>query len=202
MCWNAPVSLITFIAGCITCIIIGIVSYKQRKYELMALSFGWIWVICMQLWEYFIWKNPNHQNMFKMAYLFNITQVILLGLIYLCFFKNQGTINRCIAFIILLFYTCYFLYQKQDRYINVKNDSGHLDYKWWNKSSYSSMVYLISLILIFLVLVRPFRWSVMTITYIILLLLLSKLFYSNSVASMWCFFAVSVPIMSYVFSLI
>jgi len=199
MCWNATASLSAFIIGVLICIIIASVSIKEKKYELAALSIGWIWVIFMQFWEYFVWKYPENTLYPKMTSLFNISQIVILGLIYLTFFRTQHTIFRTLAFLILFFYVCFFLYSSDVP--KITKTCGHLEYNWWSNIRYSGLVYILSLVSIFLFLIRPFWWSVITMAYILLLLLISRLFYSQSIASMWCFFAVSVPLLSYLFSL-
>lgn len=199
MCWNATSSLSAFVSGIIICIIIASLSIKEKKYELTALSLGWIWVIFMQFWEYFVWKYPNNIFFQKMTFLFNLSQICVLGLIFLTFFNNQNLIRRGLAFIIIFFYICFFIYFTDSPKITKK--SGHLEYNWWNNIPFSGLIYIISLFALFLLLIQPFWWSFITICYILILLLISSLFYSKSVASMWCFFAVSVPLFSYLISL-
>lgn len=200
MCWNETASLSAFITGIIICLSVGSISYYQKKYELMALSIGWIYVIFMQFWEFLIWKFPNNKFYVDMTYLFNITQISLLGLIFLTFFTNQPKICRFFIFFVLTFYICFFSYQTCN-HNDITHQSGHLEYNWWS-NSYSSYIYIFSLIFIFLCIIRPFWWSAGTLLIILLFLLLSKIFYSKSVASMWCFFAVSVPLFSFFISLL
>ena len=84
MCWNATTSMISFIFGIIICLIIGYIAIKQEKYSLAILSFGWIWVIFMQLFEFFIWNSNNeNRTISKFAYIFNITQIVILGILFL-----------------------------------------------------------------------------------------------------------------------
>jgi hypothetical protein len=207
MCWNATASLTAFISGIFTCIIVSMIAYKQKKYELMALSIGWLWVVSMQLWEYFLWKNqfPTENNIFysNMAYVFNVTQVLLLGLIFLTFFENQGLLNRSVVALILFGYVCYILYfgpSLGTMSVSSSCANPHLEYPWWTKIPMGGIIYIVILILIFLLIVRPFEWSLKTISVIMILFFLSWTFYSKSVASMWCFFAVLTPIISLLLS--
>lgn len=199
MCWNATTSMTSFIFGVIISIIIGYIALKQKKYSLAILSFGWTWVICMQLFEFFIWNSKDeNKNISKLTYIFNVTQILVLGLLFLSFTKNNY-ISKIIVVSVLLLYTSYILYYSDISNVTVNKDC-HLSYNWWDKIPFGGIIYTISLICIFLLIVKPFYWSLYTTITIILFLLLSCLFYSNNVASMWCFFAVIVPIISYVIS--
>lgn len=199
MCWNAPVSLTAFIVGLLVCISIAILAYREEKYELMALSVGWIYVIFMQLWEYFIWKYPKKHLFVGAAYIFNITQIIVLGLVFLTFFTDQSIVSRSIVFLILVLYTAFFLIRADQRPV-ITRTSNHLEYHWWTLP-YAPVIYIGSFILIFLFIVRPWLWSLFTLALLVFFLILSRILFSRSVASMWCFFAVSVPALSYFISL-
>ena len=196
MCWNAPVSLASFLTGLIVSFGIGFLALKQKKMGLAVLSFGWSWVICMQLFEYFIWTRSDQNNVYaRWAFVFNITQILLLGFLFLTFFDHP-TPNKIVACFILFIYTFYMLYYSHKVMTNISKKE-HLHYDWWGQLPGGGWIYVISLCAIFLLLVRPFRWSFRTLILIISLLLISSFFYSNSIASMWCFFSVSVPIFSY-----
>lgn len=203
MCWNAEVSIVAFIIGMFMTMVVSVIAVKQRKPYLVALALGWSWVICMQLFEFFIWRNqeiPSASNEFysRWAYLFNVTQVIVLALLFLTLFDNYPKRNRYIATIILFVYISYLLYNSPKNMIVKGGGCGtpHLQYSWWDELPMGSMVYLVSLILIFILIVRPLYWSLATLGVIMSFLGISWIFYSKSVASMWCFFAVLVPLCS------
>jgi hypothetical protein len=196
MCWNAPVSLASFLSGLLVSFGMGFLALKQKKIELAVLSFGWSWVICMQLFEYFIWTHPEDNNVYaRWAFVFNITQILLLGLLFLTFFDHP-TPNKIAVCSILFVYVFYMLYYAHDAMINISKQE-HLQYNWWETLPLGNWVYILSLCAVFLLIIRPFAWSLRTLGVIIFLLLISTLFYSNSIASMWCWFSVSVPIFSY-----
>lgn len=197
MCWNAPVSIASFLTGIIVSFGIGFLALKQQKYELAVLSFGWSWVLCMQLFEYYLWIDPSN-NLFysRWAFVFNITQPLLLGFIFLAFFEHP-TPNKITACLLLFLYTFYMLYYTKDLIINV-SEKNHIQYNWWGKElPYGGLVYILTLCAVFLLLVRPFGWSSRTLAVILILLLLSAIFYSDCVASLWCFYAISIPVISY-----
>ena len=201
MCWNATTSIVSFIVGVLVSCFIAWKALSEGKRALAVLSLGWTWVVFMQLWEYFIWINPNNQTVSRYAYVFNVTQVLFLALIYLTFF-TQYKENRAIAFVVVLLYMFYILYYSPPIEPTTVGCNGHLEYPWWKKIPMGGAIYLVSLILIFILLIQPFYWSMYTLAYILLLFGLSYWLFKYSVASMWCFFAVSVPMVSYMISLI
>lgn len=195
MCYNAATSITTFIVGTVVAVSVGAMALVQKKYELAALCFGWIWVLGMQLWEYFIWRYPKNLVYVKWAYIFNITQPIVLALLFLSFF-SQPLSNRLVVFFLLLFYILY-LFQERYESKELKRDP-NIQYSWWN--NYGGYVYMLFLVSLFLLLIRPFYWSMATIIYILILFILSWFFYKRAVASLWCFFAVTVPLVSFLVS--
>lgn len=202
MCWNATSSIVSFCLGVLLSMAVAWKAIDEGKRALAVLALGWVWVVFMQLWEYFLWMSDknNNQALSRYAYVFNIMQVTILGMIYLTFF-TQDKKNRAAAFMVMIFYTFYMLYFSPVIGNTSPSCDGHLEYKWWKEIPLGGVVYLVSLIAIFLLLVRPLYWSVCTLSYILLLFLLSYLLFHYSVASMWCFFAVSVPVVSYLISL-
>lgn len=203
MCWNSSVSMTTFILGIIISLFIGVVAYKQKKWPLMALSFGWTFVVCMQLFEYLLWINQdNHRkNEFfsRLTFIFNITQILFMGLIFLTFFKDQPIINRSIIAFLLLFYVGYVLYftLSMNELLTYPGCDKHLSYSWWGQLPFGGWMYIIILSLIFLLLVRPLKWSIKTLAVILFFFALTAIVYPGSTPSLWCFFSVSVPVISY-----
>lgn len=191
MCWNAPVSLATFIVGSIISIIIGGIALTQRHWMLAAMSFGWLWPISMQLWEYFIWTDQRWSS--HVAYVFNVTQILVLYAIFVSI-SNVGQIEKLTSSVIVIIYMCIILLSSTS--IDVTKGA-HLQYKWWD-SAIKSYSYLFALITIFLLLVRPLRWSIVCVSILCVMLLFSSLLYKNHVPSLWCFFAVSFPIFAYI----
>lgn len=209
MCWNATASLTAFILGIVLSIATAIVAMKRKKWSVVVLSLGWMWVIGMQFWEYLIWTSPVSSNTnvlaSQWAYIFNVTQILVLGLLFLAFSDpSVRPWNKMAAVTILLAYTCYVLYYAPSmttlRTTVATCEDPHLHYPWWDRMPYGGAIYLIALILLFLLLVRPWMWSLATITLIMALFFMSMIFYSSSVASMWCFFAVFVPVVSLLFA--
>lgn len=206
MCWNAEVSISAFVVGSVINSVILYVAVRQQKQAtqdkkqllsaLATLCIGWYWVIGMQLWEYLVWTFPDNNFYAKMAFVFNITQILVLYLLFIN--GNVENYNKIIASIALLLYICVMLYPYKNQKITV-NSCERLQYSWWD-SNWKAAAYMLSLITIFLCLVRPIQWSASTLAVIILFLIFSMIFYKKYVPSMWCFFAVSVPVFAYLLS--
>lgn len=187
MCWNAPVSLTTFIVGSVLAILIGLYALQKQQYMLAALSFGWLWPISMQLWEYFAWKNQSWS--WRVAYVSNITQILVLYIVFMVVAQSTWSL-RLAAGIVVLVYMSVLLYQKTCQPQILPED--HLHYNWW-ENSLSNTVYIVSLILLFLFLVRPLSWSIICVAILMIMLLISSVIYNRYVSSLWCFFAVAFP---------
>lgn len=209
MCWNATASLTALIVGTVLSLITAIVAYRQQKYYVVALAIGWLWVIGMQYWEYVLWTSApssrTNEWASRWAYIFNVTQVLVLGILFLAVTGNQVSWrNRLGALVVMLAYACYILYYAPTmttlRTTTASCEEPHLHYPWWDKMPYGGVVYVVSLVLLFLLVVRPMAWSLGTLAIILAFLAMSSVFYSSSVASMWCFFAVFVPIVSLLFA--
>lgn len=197
MCWNAPVSMISFVSGILACLVIAgsCVSHFSARKPLFILSIGWIWVMIMQLLEFFIWKNPDSPAT-RWAFVFNVLQIPVLGLLFLAFLPSSSLLSTSIAVGTLLVYLMSLLYLFPSE-TTVSQDQGHLRYGWWEKTSFLSVLYVISLTVLFVCLVRPLSWSVAVLITILLFLTMSQLFYPQAIASMWCFFAVSIPVFAW-----
>ena len=125
MCWNASVSLNTFIFALVCAIIAAVFGNYNKLFLLMPLSFS-----LMQLLEYFAWNNINNEKIIKiLSYigLFIIfTQVFLLN--YLLTNGKFRIILLTIMFsLILLFLITDF---KNVNFTMKKGKNGHLIWYW------------------------------------------------------------------------
>lgn len=206
MCWNKETSLISFIVG--TIINISVMIYFITKSEpfMYGLCIIWQWVLMMQLSEYFIWLDQENGKMnkyaSKAALVFNITQPIVIFLVCICISKVSIKI-KVISCIIILLYIIFMLikFNEVDEYknLNPSKNCSHLNLKWWNDIKYSSIVYCITLVLIILLLYRPFNMALFKVFFIIIMLFISIIFYGCGGPSMWCWFVVPFPIFATLF---
>ena len=198
MCWSAPASLLFFGLGVVMNSLVLAYSLMVRAYYLSAFCVSWYWVMLMQLVDYFAWSSPS-QNIVGGAvgvwgYFLNVTQIPVFGL---CFLVVQPSAQlRFWGAVVIAMYVLLVVHHsnaltKEDLSI-VK--SNHLTYQWWRKMRTIGVAYLTSLTLLFLLLVRPLRWSIVVLATILVLYAISYKWYRPYLASMWCFFAVLVPI--------
>jgi hypothetical protein len=136
MCWNADISLNTFVFACLALVFIWIANtftkYKSRSFEnkfMYALLFA---VASMQLVEYFLWKNLKNSARNLMLSRTAITLIVAQHLLVMAMIPNRNTrfyMYLAYAFAILLFY--YFKYPS----VSVKTSvakNGHLCWEWMN----------------------------------------------------------------------
>jgi len=207
MCWNAKSSLSFFILGCILNTVILKFAIDKKNTSLSAFCIGWYFVLCMQLLEFIIWSNlsSNKATLGYITFLFNIFQLLVVyGVaISISDVYNVSLWCKIIAFLVLMFYFGTILFMTRDMTLKdytVSTTGCHLPYPWWDHMSSGGLIYVIAFIAIFMLLFRPFYWALSTLTVILCCLLFSYVVYKPYVASMWCFFVVLVPVLSYFFS--
>jgi hypothetical protein len=197
MCFDAKTSLATFLTGTFLSLMVMTYALFQKQTSLALLSGGWMWVILMQWWEFMIWKNWEKHTASHFAYVFNIMQIPLLYFLFILS-SPVSLVFKAIATGIVFVYLCIMLYPNING--DVTQQSGHLTYSWWS-SRVRSTTYFIGLASIFLLLVRPFSWSMACVTTLFVLLGLSMLIYGQqNTPSLWCFFAVFFPVLALVYT--
>jgi len=192
MCFDATTSLAAFISGVLVSLSIMSFAIVKKDTMLALLAGGWIWVIFMQWWEYMIWMKWNVAMASNMAYVFNIMQIPFLYFLFILPSKVH-MVNKIIATVIIFIYLLTMTYPNVSTTVAITN---HLDYSWWS-DQWRCCIYFIGLAAIFLLLVRPFYWSLACVITLFVLLGLSMLIYGKGqVPSLWCFFAVFFPLMA------
>jgi hypothetical protein len=125
MCWNAEVSLNTFIFGLISAAIVLAINKNEIKLVLILLS-----VTSMQLLEYFVWRNINNKEVIKFLSLIGMG-IILLQLIFINSFNLKG--NERIIILTLIFLSTLFALNhiiNNDKLKMEKAKNGHLMWHW------------------------------------------------------------------------
>lgn len=125
MCWNAEVSITTFIAGFASAIILLIMNKTPYHYILIGLS-----ITSMQLLEFFAWRNIDDKKIIK-----NISTIGLFIIIFQLFIINFSIYNkkiRNIAIILLAIYIISFIIiiSPSLNYDMEKGENGHLIWHW------------------------------------------------------------------------
>ncbi len=106
------------------------------------------------------------------------------------------------AYILGAFYLGYMLIGQKGfskMHVIKRGACSHLDLHWWNDIKYSGYIYVAVLIIPILFLMKPFKLAFFVSAFILITLYISVLFYSCSGPSLWCFFAVSGSLATYLF---
>ena len=197
MCFNEPTSWITFIG--ISAINIASIFYiKEEKYTAIALIFQY--VLLMQLFDALAWHNPDcnsklNQFATKGAFLANVTQPIVAFLL-LFLISSSPQPEKIISIVVVLFYILWVIScSTKVKLTCLKKGVGcsNLDYNWWNYLQ-PAFIYHFSLVLIILLLVRPFKLGFAVAGIIVATFVVSALYYRCGVSSVWCFFAAFIPL--------
>jgi hypothetical protein len=199
MCVNATTSLAAFICGIFTIIAMIIIIPSPT---IIAIGLIWLWVLFMQLSEYLIWidqKCGKVNNLgTNMALIFNLTQPIFAYLVLINISTNIPVVYKYSATSVILLYICTILYQMNNNSkftcIKPSDKCIGLNLDWWNKFKNSGFIYLITLLAIILLLVRPMSIAIFSSLFIIIALLISMKFYSCNSPSMWCLLVVVYPL--------
>lgn len=220
MCWNEPVSWITFILGSLFNFL---VAWYFQEIIITVICILWEWVILMQFFEAIAWRTqPNNMSQGNQpnnipqgnqpttipqgnrfagigAMIANITQPIILGLGLICF-TEVSVINKVVAMMVVFAYICWMIYALNEsphvNYLIPEHACHHLDYTWWNSFPLTSVPYMLALISLIFLLLRPIDLAWFEVLYIMVTVMISLLFYScsNSMGSIWCWFAVAAPL--------
>jgi len=178
MCWNADVSLNTFLFSEFICLLAyynGVIATAEFIY---FTSF-----IVMQLFEYFIWKGYNNRLVSQLAFIAILLQP---AFIILCI-KDRKILTSLLAAysICVIAFLTYQPWSKTDFSMKPASN-GHLAWYWMKLP-------LILLYLSFYVIAICFYLpnKVFHISFFILLLIttLYNYYTSNTFGSMWCWFA-------------
>ena len=178
MCWNASVSLNTFVFG----LFASLFAYFNGEIKILGVIF-YLSVIIMQLVEYFIWSKTFSNRL--------LSQIALLVIFFQPIFNTLNIEERSelipyllVAYIIfvIILYTSIIPLNTVD-FSSVPSKNGHLSWKWLNCN-----LLIISIWYMFL----SSRWIIdkMYITLILLtiVLIISMILYkdTNTWGSMWC----------------
>ena len=196
MCFDAETSINTFVSGIAVNVGVLLYALKTKQTSLALICVLWFFVVLMQFWEYCVWSNWHVQFAERMAFVFNIIQIPLLFLLFIVI-SPVPDLNKYIASAVVLLYVCIVIYPTRPVQIT---KMGHLRYSWWEEPA-KAVTYLIACAAIFLLLVRPFQWSVCCVVTLLILWMLSRIIYGETgVPSLWCHFAVFFPIFALLYA--
>ena len=128
----------------------------------------------------------------------NILQPVVAYILFM-YVSNVSKSYKIVASVIIACYAIFMLIRTCTMYriTCVKASCDHLAYGWWNKLS--GFIYITALITISILLIRPVKFMILFVAYILVTLTIALLAYTKSVASMWCWFAAFAPIVTGLF---
>ena len=194
MCFNAPVSITTYIVGIIGCIIL-----LKKKYTPEAAFF--LVVIQMQLIEFFLWKNQscNSTNIFvtKLGIAVNHMEPVVFWLAILFF--SEKKLPKWINYTMILYILAALFYT-----MNVNNtlcttvtpeSSPHLYWKW-NDMKYKNYFYVFFLFTLIALSITGLKYGYHMAIIVLLSFIISYIVYGKykSTGAMWCFIAAAGPL--------
>ena len=197
MCFNAEVSITTYTIGVLGCIYLLYNKYTPESIFLL-------WVIHMQLIEFFLWKNQPCNNMNKkigkIGMIVNNLEPIILWLAIIYFSKKKLPNWMHVvmgSFILFTLYISYNSYTRDSCTVVTDDSSPHLNWLWNNEGNFNEIYYLFFLIVCILLAIFGLTYGYHMAMILLISYLLSYIIYvkSKSLGSMWCFFAAFVPLL-------
>lgn len=178
MCWNASVSINTYILGTFACVF----AYKNNIISLTTLLFYQSF-ICMQLIEYFIWsKTFSNKTMSQLAYILIVLQPIFA---LLCIEDKKIKVIGLTLYILFII-PSFIMPWSSVEFRSSPGSNGHLAWYW---AKFSLPVLIIWSLFLTLRIVLNKDWLIL----ILLLgaLLTSYVLYHKTYTwgSMWCWVA-------------
>jgi len=202
MCYNKDISLYTYLLG----LLAGYLLLQKTNKDLNLLGCFFIFVIHMQLIEYFLWTNNtcNLRNitLSQIGTLVNFIQPIVLYFAIVYYNKELYVKNKQILDGIIIIYGLGLIIYSINLFpigcTNVtKTSSPYLEWSWFNKKNSVVIALLFPIafaILLYYGLNSPYNLYLSLVCLISFLA--SYIIYNKQRAfgSLWCWFAVFIPI--------
>lgn len=189
MCWNEQVSWATFIIGTIFNIL---VAYLIPDPYIIALAVAWEAVVIIQLFEAYGWRSNGQSQMAAYGvYITTLLQPVII-ILALLVVTEASSVNKTFAVLLMVLYLGWVVYVSNITpvgYLSTSNTCDHLEFNWWSAFPLKSIPYFILAVLGILLLVKPLHFAVFIVLLLSFTLLISALFYSCSVGSLWCWFS-------------
>ncbi len=135
MCWNADISINTFLFGCLALVFIYFTNtytrYKSVAYERPIAYLASLLFILMQLLEYFIWKHIKHPK--TNTFLSKLGLLLIVSQIYcLIFFAEPVYQSILLAAFTLFCFTVYVYKSLYNPFVfkTTVSPNGHLSWEW------------------------------------------------------------------------
>jgi hypothetical protein len=217
MCWNAEVSLLTFLSSTIMC---GYLWDRNDSLTNDRAIASWIFAFSfMQLFEFFMWRNiKDHSIVSKLSLIFILAQPLVLASALLLIGNTYpNPYVKYILYVFIIISTCKVLYsiyyafilEGNQEWLSVKGPNCHLI--WYFTKNENKMPYLARIndsyyypLLLTCLLIQPQQLGFIYALFGFVSFNFSKLYYGLEYGSMWCWIAnilglfaiVSKPLMS------
>ena len=197
MCWNAPVSLATFLISSLMCLYL----WFRNLHNDRVLSIWIFWISIMQLFEFFMWRDMKNHSLFSKLALVNILlQPFMLAAPLFYYYKKVYNLGEKMVLggiigISLIKAAAGFVYafitQKNKNWLSVKGPHCHL--VWWFIKNYNQMPYLTQFNNLYMVplslatlLIKPFSQGLIYFSIGYFSYLYTRTFYPQEKGSLWC----------------
>jgi hypothetical protein len=202
MCYSKNLSLISFIFGIISSILLIKYGNLESKNTNLAIASFFIFVSIMQFIEYLMWSDIKCENgLNKFGSLFgpilNHLQPIMLIIISIIYLKSINIISNNLLILSNLTYLIYAIY----KYINFVNEpnnlcteinsEGHLSWKWIKNFNYNYYH-----LLIFINLINYYNNKNLIGSKIIsyIMFLISYYKFNKNIGEFWCLMVTGIPL--------
>ena len=171
----------------------------------------------MQIFEALSWRSQTNRSSLTHfwasngAFLANVTQPIVVGLLCLALFKNTSTKAKLIAVAVMLGYIIWLIYKSNKispvGELTPNPDCSHLNLSWWDKMSFEigdatvhgAVPYFICLYSVLFLLLRPTNLMLFSMCYITVAFLISACMYTCGTGSVWCWLAAFAPLFTWLY---
>jgi hypothetical protein len=199
MCWNAEVSLNTFLfSSFVLCLIIYNNTYTQYKIKDFNI---WIYLffvsfILMQLFEFFIWRNVDNK-LYNKLFTILATLLLLVQPIASNMLITNKSVQQSMLFVYMICMVPFAIYRFMTQKINSTiSDLGHLQWNMLldNKSKIDNVIITIWFIFFLFPLFYQKKTFGFLFGAITLLIMIYNYYKDNTVGSMWCWVVNSIMV--------
>lgn len=195
MCWNADISINTFMFACLALVFIYIANtytrYKSDTFKNPLVYLFLFEVASMQLLEFFLWRNLNNKRVNKLLSQISY-HVILIQIITLMFMVKNANIKHALLGLLALTYIGQLIYIKTTHNIKLYTtvgENGHIVWEWMNLKN-NEQLFLIIYLLFYTISIILIDNTLLNI-FVLGSLFFSLLFYYkySTFGTMWCWMA-------------
>lgn len=179
MCWNASVSLNTFLLSLFA---IGLAVLNKIIVPIKA--FYYLLFVSMQLVEYFTWKYRKDRHMNRFLSQIGYAIILLLPVVGILAFSSKTTsftLRMLLLFYLVFVFMTMFSYKTD--YSMTRSSNGHLAWNWLKFPPWVVMIY-------FLFWLSPYlfqqNWLLVAIHSSLFILVYYTYLQTNTWGSMWC----------------